>query len=92
MNIEKVFKYKDELESNLTFEEICKCFREIMYEQISYYSEDHKGRIYDGSYSDVQINQATRVQQKMSMCVDLYNQIISGNREFDEGYLREKGI
>lgn len=92
MDIEKVFKYKDELENNLTFEEICKCFREIMYAQISYYGEDHKGRIYDGSYSDAQINQATRVQQKMSACVDLYNQIISAHREFDESYLREKGI
>ena len=92
MDIEKVFKYKDELENNLTFEEICKCFREIMYKQISYYGEDHKGIIYDGTYTNEQINQATRIQQTMSSCVDLYNQIISSHRTFDEGYLREKGI
>ena len=92
MDIDKVFKYKEELENNLTFEEICKCFREIMYAQIAYYGEDNCGSIYNGTYGDEQINQATRVQQKLSTCVDLYNQIISNRRVFDDSYLREKGI
>ena len=92
MDLDKVFKYKEELEHNLTFEEICKCFREIMYKQISYYSEESKGTVYDGSYDEEQIGQATRLQQRISECTDLYNQIISKHRKFDEEYLRSKGV
>ena len=92
MDLDKVFKYKGELEDNLTFEEICKCFREILYKQISYYGEDSKGIIYDGTYSQTQIEQASRLQQKISGYIDLYNQIISKHNEFDEVYLKDKGV
>ena len=92
MDLDKVFKYKDELENNLSFEEICKCFREILYEKISYYGEDNKGIIYNGTYSETQVGQATRLQQKISGYIDLYNQIISKHNEFDEEYLRDKGV
>lgn len=92
MDLVKVFKYKEELETNLTFEEICKCFRELLYEPISYWDTEHNGRIYDGTYSEAQINQATRLQQKISGYVDLYNQILSKHNEFNEDYLRDKGV
>lgn len=92
MNLDKVFAYYDALNHSLTFEEICKLFREIFYEQVSYYSDTNKGKIYDGSYSQVNIEQATRIQQKLSTCIDLYNQVISQHREFDESYLESKGI
>lgn len=92
MDLEKVFKYKDELQNNMTFEEIVKCFREILYEPISYWDENHNGIIYDGTYNNAQIEQATRIQQRLSTCLDLYNQIISSHREFDESYLKDKNI
>ena len=92
MDIDKIFEFKDMLEHELSFEEICKLFREIFYSQISYYSNTNKGKIYDGSYSQTNIEQATRLQQKLSTCIDLYNQVISQHREFDESYLESKGI
>lgn len=92
MDLDKVFAYYDELQNNLTFEEICKLFREIIYDQVSYYSDTNKGKIYDGSYSQTNIEQATRLQQKLSTCIDLYNQVISQHREFDEDYLKSKGV
>lgn len=92
MDLDKIFSYKEEIENNLTFEETCKLFREILYKPISYYSSDNKGLIYDGTYSETQIEQATRLQQKLSGYIDLYNQIVTKHNEFDEGYLRDKGV
>ena len=92
MDLDKIFSYKEKIENDLTFEETCKLFRELLYKPISYYSSDNKGLIYDGTYSETQIEQATRLQQKLSGCIDLYNQIITKHNEFDEGYLRDKGV
>lgn len=33
MNIEKIFEYKDKLQENLSFEEISKLYREILYNE-----------------------------------------------------------
>lgn len=92
MNLGKIFKIKDYIESELTFEEICKMFREIFYSKISYYDENNKGIIYNGEYSDINIEQATRIQQRLREDIALFEQIMSDKREFDEIYLRSKGL
>ena len=33
MNIEKIFEYKEKLQENLSFEEISKLYREILYNE-----------------------------------------------------------
>ncbi len=33
MNIEKIFEYKDKIQKDLTFEEISKLYREVLYNQ-----------------------------------------------------------
>ncbi len=46
MNIEKVIKYKDELEFNLTFEEVSKVYREIMYDYYETFEDYQKIHCY----------------------------------------------
>lgn len=92
MDMNKVLDAMEYLEDHLTFEEICKTFRELMYKQVSYWCEEDKGKIYDVSYSQTNIEQATRIQQKLSTCVDLYEQVVNRHREFEEDYLKTKGI
>lgn len=76
--------------SFLSFEEICKMFREICYDQISYYNDDLKGHIYNGEYDKQQIEQATFLQRKVSTAIDLYSQSIVNKNTFNEDYLRER--
>lgn len=92
MNIEKIDEAWKYLDDNLSFMEQCKLFREICYDKISYWSEEHKGIIYNGEYSQKNIEQATSIQQQISTMIDLYSQIINGKREFEERYLKSKGV
>lgn len=41
MNIEKIFEYKDKLQKDLSFEEISKLYREILYNEYEKL-DDHK--------------------------------------------------
>lgn len=91
IRIERVNKQLKEVISNLSFEEICKMFREICYDQVCYYSEDAKGHIYnDNEYTKTHIEQATYLQRKVSTAVDLYCQSIVNKNTFNEDYLRER--
>ena len=90
MNTDRVFKQLKEVISNLSFEEVCKMFREICYDQIAYYSGENKGIIYKGNYSQRNIEQATYLQRKVSTAIDLYSQVIVCKREFDENYLKDR--
>lgn len=76
--------------SFLSFEEICKMFREICYDQVSYYNDDLKGHIYKGDYERKHIEQATFLQRKISTAVDLYSQVLVNKNTFNEDYLRER--
>lgn len=88
--VEEVLRYTC---SKLCFREVCKMFREICYDQVAYYSNDLCAPLYkDGKRSQLSIEQANRMQQKISMLVDLFDQSIVDGREFDEDYLKEKGI
>lgn len=75
-----------------SFKEVCKAFREICYDQVSYYDKDNHSNIYDNEekYSREVISCATYLQRKISTAVDLYEQCITGGRAFDWGYLDEK--
>lgn len=90
MDIDRVFKQLKEVISNLGFEEVCKMFREICYDQIAYWNDRNKGVVYNGEYSSKNIEQATYLQGKISTAVDLYTQVLIHKREFDEDYLRER--
>ena len=48
MNIEKIYKYKEKLEKELSFEEISKLYREILYdkyENLKEYQQIHQYQI-----------------------------------------------
>lgn len=71
----KIFKYKDELENNLTIEEISKVYREIIYNQYEKFTDKEFQKI--------------RVYQLLRSTIDIFTQMING-REFDENYLIDK--
>jgi uncharacterized LabA/DUF88 family protein len=75
-----------------SFKEVCKAFREICYDQISYYDKDLHSKIYDDEekYPREVIDCATYLQRKISTAVDLYEQCITNGRSFDWDYLNEK--
>lgn len=88
--MEEVLRYTC---SKLSFKEICKMFREICYDQVAYYSNDLCSPIYkDDKRSKLCVEQSNRLQQKVSCMVDLFEQSITDGREFNEGYLEDKGV
>lgn len=71
-----------------TFQEILWIMRNLSYEQVCYWDNDHKGIIYrDDSYSQLTREQACRIQRMLSTACDLFGQSVINKREFDEGYL-----
>ena len=71
-----------------TFKEILWIMRNLSYEQVSYWDDEHKGIIYqDDSYSHLNREQACRIQRMLSTACDLFGQSVINKREFDEGYL-----
>ena len=76
--------------SKLSFTEICKMFREICYDQVCYYSEEHKGIIYKEDREPLNKEQACRLQRKVSTAVDIFEQSVVNKRIFEEGYLDER--
>lgn len=87
MNMEKLGPILDKLEE-LSPSEICWLTRNVMYYLVSYYNEDNKGPIYDGSYDQLQIEQATRLQQDIRNKVDILGQVFD-HRIFDNDYFEE---
>lgn len=74
--------------SKCSFKEICWIYRNIAYDMVAYWDQNNKSKIYDGSYSELNIEQANRLQQGISSLVDLFEQSTTDKREFDEDYLR----
>lgn len=92
LNMERVNEVMKYVCKHLNFKEICKMFREICYDQVAYYGKDSCSQIYkDTNRGQKNIEQANRLQQKVSCFVDLYEQSITDSREFNEEYLQEKG-
>lgn len=76
--------------SKLSFIEICRMFREICYDQVAYYSDEHKGLIYKQDRTPLNKEQACRLQRKVSTAIDLFSQSVVDGREFNEDYLSER--
>ena len=88
LNMERMNEVLNFVISNLTLKEILKMIREISYDMVCYYDEDAKGIIYcDNKYSELNQEQACRLQRLLSSACDLFGQSIINHREFDEGYL-----
>lgn len=88
LNIERMDEVLEYVISTLTLKEILKMVREISYDMVCYYGEHNKGIIYsDDKYSELNREQACRLQRLLSAACDLFEQSVVGHREFDEGYL-----
>lgn len=77
-------KYADEVCEDL------KQFRDYIHSIVSYYAPDDvdNGIIYNGAYTEYQIEQATRLQQHISKYTDMLQQVIGG-REFEKEYFEK---
>ena len=75
MDMDKIYKYKKELQDNLTFEEISKLYKEILY----------------NIYEEFTIEQAYEIHyyQLLRGMIDIFTQMVNG-REFDINYLKDK--
>ena len=89
-NSERANEAWTQLITKCTLKEILWIMRNIAYDQISYYSAENKGRIYNGSYDEKHIEQAGYLQKDLSTMCDLFGQVIINHRNFDEGYLEER--
>lgn len=87
IRLEKVQPILDEMK-NLNNDEIFWLIRNISYDLVSYYDEEHKGQIYNGSYDQLQIEQATRLQQRLRTIADVMNQVFN-HRNFDNDYFED---
>ena len=75
MDMDKIYKYKKELQDNLTFEEISKLYKEILY----------------NIYEEFTIEQAYEIHcyQLLRDMIDIFTQMVNG-REFGINYLKDK--
>ena len=62
MNIEKIFEYKDKLQKDLSFEEISKLYREILYNE----------------YEKLEAHQKIHCYQILRDNIDIFTQMING--------------
>lgn len=88
LNLERMNEVLNYVIENLTLKEILKMIREISYDMVCYYDKDLCSIIYkDKEYSELNQEQACRLQRLLSSACDLFGQSIIDKREFDEGYL-----
>ena len=88
LNLDRMNEVLNDVISKLTLKEILKMVREISYDMVCYYDEYNKGVIYsDDKYSELNQEQACRLQRLLVASCDLFGQSIINHREFDEGYL-----
>ena len=92
IDINKCSDMIDKLNKEYSVDEIFWIIRNLTYDYIRYFGEDNKGIVYDGSYSDINVEQATRAQQSLSTSADIMCQVISSKREFEDSYLISKNI
>ena len=76
--------------SKLNFKEVCKLYREVAYDMVSYRG-DGSPSIYDNEkYSQEAVEQAVYLQRKISTAIDLYEQCITNGRSFNWDYLYDR--
>ena len=64
MDLDKIFKYKDELQKELSFEEISKLYREILYDE----------------YTNLQEYQQIHQYQLTRDMIDIFTQMLGGRK------------
>lgn len=90
VNLDNAIKSMQYLVKHNNLKEIMWIFRNLSHEQVCYWGEDHKGIIYqDDSYSQVNREQACKIQRMLSTASDLFSQSILQHREFEESYLEK---
>lgn len=87
MDLDKLEAIKEDL-LKLNNDELYYVVKNTYYSLVSYYDENHKGKIYDGSYDQESIEQATRLQQHIRNDVDLFHQVID-HRIFEKDYFED---
>ena len=90
LDMERVEEQLQHLVSHCSLNECLKIIREIANDMVCYYSENNKGIIYDGTYTQEQIEQATFLQRKLRDVCDLFAQVVIDKREFNDEYLRKR--
>lgn len=87
MDLDKLEEIKEQL-LELSEEELFYVVKNTYYAKVAYWNDKDKGPIYDGSHSDINIEQATRLQQHIRSMTDLFNQSMGG-RVFDNDYFED---
>lgn len=88
LNMERMEEVLQYVISSLTLKEVLKMIREISYDMVCYYNDEHKGIIYqDPSYDKEQQWQACQLQRLLSGACDLFGQSIINKNKFNESYL-----
>ena len=87
MDLDKLSKIKDELVS-LSEDELFWVVKNTYYDLVSYYGENDHGVFYNGSYDDLQIEQATRLQQHIRTLADIFHQV-QKHGNFDNNYFED---
>lgn len=64
MNIEKIYEYKEQLEKELSFEEISKLYREVLYEK----------------YGDLEDSDSIHCYQLLRGLIDIFTQMTQGRK------------
>lgn len=62
MNIEKIYEYKEQLEKELSFEEISKLYREVLYEK----------------YGELEDSDSIHCYQLLRDMIDIFTQMCNG--------------
>ena len=73
----------------LTLRESLKMMREMVYDMTSWWSDDNKGIVYNGEYSEDHIWQATMLGNGLRALADVFNQSIVDKREYDQDYFEK---
>lgn len=73
MNIDKIYDYKHQITKDLSFDEISRLYREILYEKWETFTNDEWQKIH--------------CYQLLRGTIDIFTQMVNG-REFDDDYLK----
>lgn len=87
INLERTVPVYNKVKELNTDEKLWIC-RNIIYDLVSYYGENSKGEIYNGNYTDMQIEQATRLQQNICGMIKALGQVFN-NQTFSNDYFED---
>lgn len=89
LDMDRVMEMLKVVSSQLTLSESLRMMREMVYDMTSWWSEDSKGVVYNGDYSENHIWQATMLGNGLRALADVFNQSIVDKREYDKDYFEK---